>query len=157
MESSNKNSVRWADSSSRVFSTKSYCELIRQNGGVTDVVWKFVWANLAPPKVETFFWRVVLNRLATMDELHMRGVALHQSQVCLLCLAASESVNHFGKQPVSQLTKNPRLCSTVSTLVRQGSWSPPPKGFVKFNTDGAGLGGFARPRWKDSLLFFQIS
>ncbi|KAE8661573.1 hypothetical protein F3Y22_tig00113725pilonHSYRG01067 [Hibiscus syriacus] len=37
-----------------LYHPKSFCELVTSTGSMEDKIWKFVWAKLAPPKVEAF-------------------------------------------------------------------------------------------------------
>ncbi|XVE57144.1 hypothetical protein DITRI_Ditri04bG0068100 [Diplodiscus trichospermus] len=49
-----------------------------QVSNTNETVWRLLWAGLAPPKVECFYWQVLKGRLAVKKELLKRGI-LQQS------------------------------------------------------------------------------
>ncbi|KAK8665826.1 hypothetical protein V6N13_005984 [Hibiscus sabdariffa] len=54
-------------------------------------VWKFVWPNLAPPRVEAFVWRAVHGKV----EVSKRGCSNLNSLACPLCNEVDETVSHL--------------------------------------------------------------
>ncbi|KAK8665835.1 hypothetical protein V6N13_006000 [Hibiscus sabdariffa] len=61
-------------------------------------VWKFIWPNLAPPRVEAFVWRAVHGKV----EVSKRGCSNLNSLACPLCNEVDETVSHLfchGKNP----------------------------------------------------------
>ncbi|KAK8604880.1 hypothetical protein V6N13_082347 [Hibiscus sabdariffa] len=48
--------------------------MFQNSGAIKNDVWKLVWANLAPPKVEFFVRKAVHNRLPTRVKLYTRGL-----------------------------------------------------------------------------------
>ncbi|KAE8656311.1 putative naringenin-chalcone synthase [Hibiscus syriacus] len=86
--------------------------------------WKnVVWSGLLPPRVETFLWQVILQKLAVKSALVKRDPSLGDS-----CSPNSKP---------------------IATVI---NWSPPPKGFIKLNVDAttttdwkrSGIGGVLR-------------
>ncbi|KAL4367931.1 hypothetical protein GQ457_05G027970 [Hibiscus cannabinus] len=51
----------------------------------TSEVWKFVWTNLAPPKVEAFVWKLMHGHVPTKVELAKRGGVLRNHEGKILC------------------------------------------------------------------------
>ncbi|GMI75505.1 hypothetical protein like AT4G29090 [Hibiscus trionum] len=57
--------LRWCGSPCGIYKTKDYCSLASFEDVHVDKFWNLIWVNLAPPKVEMFIWRAVLNRIPT--------------------------------------------------------------------------------------------
>ncbi|KAE8681544.1 hypothetical protein F3Y22_tig00111318pilonHSYRG00062 [Hibiscus syriacus] len=87
--------LRWISSTDGVYSPKIYCINVACEGEVEDRFWNLVWANLAPPKVEFFVWRVVQQRIPSLTKLSKRGVVGIDSTLCMFCNEAPESINHL--------------------------------------------------------------
>ncbi|MCL7049147.1 hypothetical protein MKW94_002162 [Papaver nudicaule] len=64
-----------------------------------------VWSKAWPHKVGFFLWQACLGRIATMDNLHKRNMALSSSSLCPMCNGLDESVDHLLVQ-----------CSIVSNI-----------------------------------------
>ncbi|KAD6794467.1 hypothetical protein E3N88_05363 [Mikania micrantha] len=61
------------------------------------------WNGWIPLKINTFAWRLLHNRLATKDNLVLRGL-LGGSNVCSMCGALEESAIHlFTACPVANM------------------------------------------------------
>ncbi|KAE8675625.1 hypothetical protein F3Y22_tig00111650pilonHSYRG00041 [Hibiscus syriacus] len=71
--------VRWVASPDGLFTPRSFCWLVSSAEAVSDPIWKILWSNLAPHKVEAFLWKLVQNRIPTFEELAKRGVPIADS------------------------------------------------------------------------------
>ncbi|XP_026427449.1 uncharacterized protein LOC113323373 isoform X2 [Papaver somniferum] len=54
-----------------------------------------VWSRAWPHRVGFFLWKVCLNRLPTLSNLHHRRTALHSPSLCYLCGIAEETEDHL--------------------------------------------------------------
>lgn len=60
------------------------------------LVFSQVWKSPAPLKVVAFSWKLLLDRLPTKVNLHVRNVLpLEASMVCVLCDNGVETSNHL--------------------------------------------------------------
>ncbi|KAE8676694.1 hypothetical protein F3Y22_tig00111582pilonHSYRG00680 [Hibiscus syriacus] len=80
--SSPLDSINWIGAGNGIYYPKIYCELVSSGESTRSKLWKFVWANLAPLKVEVFVWKLVHGRVPTNVELVKRGVNFPDSQLC---------------------------------------------------------------------------
>ncbi|KAL4376105.1 hypothetical protein GQ457_02G020460 [Hibiscus cannabinus] len=87
--------VKWSRDTSGCYKPKSYCVAIQSEDIISVKVWKLIWRNLAPPKVETFVWKVAHGRVSTCSELVKRGINCVNSLLCVLCGKESEIVEHL--------------------------------------------------------------
>ena len=58
-------------------------------------MFKLFWSIRALPSAQCFAWRVILNRVATKDNLRRRGTTL-QDTFCALCGLEEEIVSHLS-------------------------------------------------------------
>lgn len=56
-------------------------------------LWRNVWYNGTPPKVQFFMWTAVLEKISTMDSLWRKGFYL--PSICLFYYCESESASHL--------------------------------------------------------------
>lgn len=55
-----------------------------------------LWKVKGPSKILHFGWRIILNRLATKDNLHKKGIeAIANKLFCVFCGDEVESLNHL--------------------------------------------------------------
>ncbi|XVE61157.1 hypothetical protein DITRI_Ditri06bG0017300 [Diplodiscus trichospermus] len=64
----------WKGSVSSRYSTSAFCKDHSKFSYQNLLNWKFVWAGLAPPKVEMFCWQVLRGRIAVKEQLVLRKV-----------------------------------------------------------------------------------
>ncbi|KAE8707424.1 hypothetical protein F3Y22_tig00110384pilonHSYRG00826 [Hibiscus syriacus] len=64
--------LKWLGVSDGKYTLKSYCLAVSCVGVRDDNIWKIVWSNIAPPKVEAFVWKAVLQRLPNIVKLLKR-------------------------------------------------------------------------------------
>jgi len=57
-------------------------------------VFKKIWKIKALPSMQHFAWKVLLVRVATKDNLTMRGILIG-STLCVMCSNDEESVSHL--------------------------------------------------------------
>ncbi|XP_021985127.1 uncharacterized protein LOC110881059 [Helianthus annuus] len=69
--------------------------------------WKF-WNRWAPPKVNYFIWRTVLEKISVKRELARRGIPL-SSSLCSRCGLQEETVNHF----ICECTRSQRIWENI--------------------------------------------
>lgn len=60
----------------------------------TLVLSKKLWSSWSPQKVLPCAWRLLKNRLPTLDNLIRRGVPV-QNSICKLCMEHDETTNHL--------------------------------------------------------------
>ncbi|KAK8507838.1 hypothetical protein V6N12_074403 [Hibiscus sabdariffa] len=65
--SKGKDTLKWLGSLNGIFSPKAFDEYVANRGTNKDGVWKLIWTNLAPPKVEAFVWKTILLRISNVD------------------------------------------------------------------------------------------
>ncbi|GMJ04569.1 hypothetical protein like AT3G24255 [Hibiscus trionum] len=88
--------LRWSGSTHGFYKPKDYCVLVAKLGNVdNNPIWKLIWQNLAPPKVEIFLWRAVQNRILTCFELGKRGISGLGNSLCPFCVANTETSDHL--------------------------------------------------------------
>ena len=63
---------------------------------MVDKIWKKVWHPDSIPKVNSFIWLLLHNKLLTVENLRKRGI-LGPSQ-CALCNSAEETSSHLFLQ-----------------------------------------------------------
>ncbi|GMI94762.1 hypothetical protein HRI_003145500 [Hibiscus trionum] len=90
-----QDSLRWRPSSNGVYSPKEFCRLVDSTIPDPEQVWPMVWANLTPPKVESFTWRLVHEKIPTKSELRKRGMISNSSLFCDFCGIAEEAPSHL--------------------------------------------------------------
>ncbi|KAK8655416.1 hypothetical protein V6N13_107992 [Hibiscus sabdariffa] len=88
-------SLRWIGSSSSRYSIKSFCDIASSAPNLSDIVWKFVGSKLALPKVETFVWRALHDRVPTTSELAKRGSIAPDRLECPCCAMDPKTVDHL--------------------------------------------------------------
>ncbi|GMI92896.1 hypothetical protein HRI_002958900 [Hibiscus trionum] len=86
--------IRWVGSSSRHYSAREYCIAAQADGEFEHPSWKLIWANLAPPKVESFVWRAFQDRIPTRVGLLKRGIVAPSEAKCAFCEVELKAVNH---------------------------------------------------------------
>ncbi|CAN1805213.1 Putative ribonuclease H protein At1g65750 [Linum perenne] len=87
--------IIWPDGKDQLFTVSSFRNLLLADRfpGSCSFPAKEIWSRLAPTKVQFFCWLVYRNRIATIDNLQRRGLALPNR--CALCEMEAESVNHL--------------------------------------------------------------
>ncbi|KAL4347618.1 hypothetical protein GQ457_17G007830 [Hibiscus cannabinus] len=83
--------IRWVGNSNGTYSTRAFCEVSSETGVDEVNIWKEIWVNLAPPKVEAFIWKVMHQRIPTKVELAKRGVTWNGDLNCPVCGSEPES------------------------------------------------------------------
>ncbi|KAJ4765867.1 Ribonuclease H-like superfamily protein [Rhynchospora pubera] len=88
-----ESAIQWRWTSDGLFSSKSaYSRMI--DPGVTTPFLKRLWKIKTTPKVKTFLWLVLLNRILTQENLEKRGWPSIQN--CVLCnLPEKETTSHL--------------------------------------------------------------
>ncbi|XVF83508.1 hypothetical protein PTKIN_Ptkin16aG0494200 [Pterospermum kingtungense] len=86
--------VIWKRCASGNFSVKSFCVAACIEGNDHIETWK-LWAGLAPPKVETFCWQVIIKRVAVKEELVKRNLIHYDVPLCAFCKEEMETVDHL--------------------------------------------------------------
>ncbi|CAN1335758.1 hypothetical protein LINPERPRIM_LOCUS36883, partial [Linum perenne] len=61
--------------------------------GVEDFPTQVIWRKEAPTKINCFCWKVFFKKIATVDNLQRKGIAL--ANRCVMRLKCSESVDHL--------------------------------------------------------------
>lgn len=82
----------WAHSADGLFTIKSAYLLLHEDSGIPsfDFPFKLIWQLRTPPRVNTFLWKVVHQRLMTNCERHTRGI--FDSNLCPRCDTHPESI-----------------------------------------------------------------
>ncbi|XP_039069144.1 uncharacterized protein LOC120215560 [Hibiscus syriacus] len=89
-----KDRLKWSGASHGRYSMKDYCIKLECCGKSKDPIWRLVWFKFAPPKVATFVWKVVHQRIPVTTELQKRGVRSIDQPECVFCKCESESISH---------------------------------------------------------------
>ncbi|XP_057452783.1 uncharacterized protein LOC130744629 [Lotus japonicus] len=86
----------WLGDQNGYYSVKVFCMQVELQlyGAPTWVVPAYV-RKIVPPKVVLFLWQAAENKIAVLDNLHRRGVAVDAEAACAICGQASESVAHL--------------------------------------------------------------
>ncbi|KAL4291362.1 hypothetical protein GQ457_14G021710 [Hibiscus cannabinus] len=84
--------LKWIGSSNGIYNHIEFCERVAMYGQETDPIWKLVWINLAPPKVEAFVWKTIQSRVPTRVELAKRGLVSSEQTMCAFCANKAEEV-----------------------------------------------------------------
>ncbi|XP_057415175.1 uncharacterized protein LOC130710037 [Lotus japonicus] len=87
----------WLVSGDGIYSVHSaYLFLQGSNSLAPDQVFSAVWKSLAPSKVKAFAWRILLDRIASKENLLKRRVlVVHDQATCSFCSAHLESCWHL--------------------------------------------------------------
>lgn len=56
-------------------------------------IWKFVWKNKAPPRIQFFVWLLAKDRLPTRVNLHKKNIV--DSDRCEICRVSPETAEHL--------------------------------------------------------------
>ncbi|XP_058764822.1 uncharacterized protein LOC131638284 [Vicia villosa] len=100
-----EDSHNWKMTEEGTFTVKSCFGSISAELNVGDMVdeailkaLNFLWKTKAPAKLSFFGWRVILNRIATKDQLIKRNVVLDSNDnLCVFCHLHDETISHlFG-------------------------------------------------------------
>jgi len=96
MEKDGEDRLIWKDNNSGIFSVKSLCGLLSPKPS-TNNAFSFagIWKGIVPPKVETFCWMAIINRINTRCMLVRRGILGSSESNCPICLVEAESVDHI--------------------------------------------------------------
>jgi len=93
LQQGKEDSRLWNDPPSNIFSVKStYNKLVNHRSGVS--VFGSLWNLKAMPSALFYVWRALLNRIATKQNLHKRGVTLGDT-LCVLCGREEETTTHI--------------------------------------------------------------
>jgi len=85
----------WNDDETKVYTVNSaYKKLNKSNGTQQENLFELFWKMKALPSAQYFAWRVIINRVATYDNLQNRGVEVG-SKVCVMCHCCDETVTHL--------------------------------------------------------------
>jgi ribonuclease HI len=86
--------LRWGHSASGNFSVKEAYHLqANHHIQVKDIIWEKVWDKALWPKISTFLWLVIHNRILTWDNLRKRGFV--GPSICVLCHSQEETKEHL--------------------------------------------------------------
>ncbi|EOY23054.1 Uncharacterized protein TCM_015057 [Theobroma cacao] len=85
----------WKRETSGNYTTKSFCRYVHVSNENVDRVWNYVWANLAPFRIEVFMWQLLQGKIGVKDELAKRGVNLKNMLQCALCNVIRETCDHL--------------------------------------------------------------
>ncbi|GKU89268.1 hypothetical protein SLEP1_g3431 [Rubroshorea leprosula] len=84
----------WIHSADGVYSAKKAYDFLSPKCSILDEKWsRVLWGKYVPSKLSIFGWRLLLNRLATKDNLCRRGVVVPGGNVC--CEFCHEGVEHL--------------------------------------------------------------
>ncbi|KAJ4748330.1 RNA-directed DNA polymerase (reverse transcriptase)-related family protein [Rhynchospora pubera] len=83
------------EGASGTFSTSSTYQFIKSNPTYYSNIFK-IWSFKIPPRFKIFIWRMLHNKLATLDNLQRRGWYLPNR--CILCCNSSETILHIFSQ-----------------------------------------------------------
>ncbi|KAM0963163.1 hypothetical protein ACFX2A_022668 [Malus domestica] len=88
---------RWKMEASGLFTCKSYCSFLSNNGMMQYFQpHSQIWKSKVPPKVKILVWLAAKGKLNTCDQIQRRSPFICLSpQWCSLCKAKEESVNHI--------------------------------------------------------------
>ncbi|KAL6208769.1 hypothetical protein ACLB2K_019714 [Fragaria x ananassa] len=149
----------WGNSSSGVFSVKSAYQLLCDEQGFQNYMWRKNWSMNIPPKLKIFLWSFVSSKILTNEQRHHRK--LSPSPSCKHCAGVPETMLHlFRDCPKASIFVDnfqypfnladviidyatewhkaivrPKL--RVMTHVESFSWIKPAMGFFKLNVDGS--------------------
>ncbi|CAL5380958.1 unnamed protein product [Camellia sinensis] len=91
-----EDSIRWLSSPSGIFHVRSLFGWLQADEGQALELSKFIWYNIAPPKVKFLLWLVWRGRLKTADFLHRIGVLRGNSvSLCVFCKLVPETLHHI--------------------------------------------------------------
>jgi hypothetical protein len=86
--------LRWGHSASSNFSVKeAYGIQCNHNNQQGDNIWSKIWRKELWPKVSTFLWLIIHNRILTWDNLRKRGFT--GPSMCVLCQSQEETKEHL--------------------------------------------------------------
>jgi hypothetical protein len=86
--------LKWGHSASGNFSVKeAYSIHCHQNNQQGDNIWSKIWRKELWPKVSTFLWLIIHNRILTWDNLRKRGFT--GPSMCILYQAQEETKEHL--------------------------------------------------------------
>ncbi|EOY14430.1 Uncharacterized protein TCM_033819 [Theobroma cacao] len=85
----------WKREANGIYIAKSFCKYALVTNDKVDGIWKQVWANLAPYRVEAFAWQILHGKIAVKDELDKRGMLLGNAILCVLCNSERETIQHL--------------------------------------------------------------
>nr|XP_025616682.1 uncharacterized protein LOC112708985 [Arachis hypogaea] len=54
-----------------------------------------IWRGVVPPRIEFFYWFMLVGRVNTKERLSRLGVISHNDNICVLCKKEVESVQHL--------------------------------------------------------------
>jgi ribonuclease HI len=86
--------LRWGHSASGNFSVKeAYYLQGNYHNQEMDNIWSKIWNKALWPKVSTFLWLIIHNRILTWDNLRKRGFI--GPSICVLCQCQEETKEHL--------------------------------------------------------------
>ncbi|EOY06145.1 Uncharacterized protein TCM_020961 [Theobroma cacao] len=74
----------WKCNPNCYYSPNSFCRSVLQNNDKNRELWRYVWAGLAPPKVEIFVWQVMKGRVVVKEDLVKRNLVQRDASLCTL-------------------------------------------------------------------------
>ncbi|CAN1245613.1 Putative ribonuclease H protein At1g65750 [Linum grandiflorum] len=95
VSSSESKGVMWPLQRNNIFSVKSMYSTLAEHRfpGIQSFPTKLVWRKEVPSKIACFLWRCFYGKIASLDNLQLRGWSL--ANRCYLCESAEESVCHL--------------------------------------------------------------
>jgi hypothetical protein len=88
------NILRWGDSTLGNFLVKEAYRIHNNHHNLeADNIWRKIWSKAFWPKVSTFLWLIIHNRILTWDNLRKRGFI--GPSMCVLCQSQEETKEHI--------------------------------------------------------------
>ncbi|KAK2640843.1 hypothetical protein Ddye_022606 [Dipteronia dyeriana] len=88
-------SLIWVFDSSGEFSVKSFRKCMEDRNAQGGSVFKEVWLNICPPKIELFVWQLLHGRVLVREVLSRFGIQVCTNLECPFCQSNEESVDHL--------------------------------------------------------------
>ncbi|OMO71257.1 reverse transcriptase [Corchorus capsularis] len=90
-----KDKLIWKHSSSGLYSVKEFYKFVCYQNNSPDPIWRKIWLELAPPKVEMLLWQSIRGRIAVKSLLYARGLLSMENIGCHVCNEELETVDHI--------------------------------------------------------------
>jgi len=90
-----KNEWQWRDDKAKVYTLNSAYTKLKNNNFVQECFsYSGFWKMKILPSAQFFEWRVIITKVATQDNLEMRGIEVG-NRMCVLCDTNEETINHM--------------------------------------------------------------